>query len=85
MYSLHRRYDMEAQEDIGGIFTHPDFLAAVRELLLTKRQALPSEVGEASIETDETDETEVERKVRFLIELRMKKAHRNRSGSSRFV
>ena len=63
---------MEAREDIETIFTNPDFLAAVGELLLTKRQAPPSELGEASIEAEET---EVERRVRFLIELRMKKAH----------
>ena len=63
---------MTAQEDIETIFTNPDFLAAVRELLSTKREAPPSEVGEASIATEET---EVERRVRFLINLRMKKAY----------
>jgi len=63
---------MLAQEDIETIFTHPEFLATVRELLLNQRVAPPSEVGEASIETEET---EVERRVRFLIELRMKKAY----------
>ena len=63
---------MLVQEDIDGIFTHPDFLAAVRELLSTQRQAPPSEVGEASIATEES---EVERRVRLQIELRVKKAY----------
>ena len=63
---------MEAQEDIETIFTNPDFLATVRELLLTRKEAPPEEMGEA---IEKNYETEVERRVRFMINLRMKKAY----------